>query len=311
MTTTYQNQSIAFTDLSGNLATISPAVGFTIQTPTQTLTANVDGFTNGVQNLLFSDLYAGVEKTKSIKFLTSTPTKLSVVDTIEVVDDITTPNYIGELLGQNLTFTEIATGNYSSLGNNGFTIVDNTDGESNTIDVNSITMVSPSGGFNQLILSNDISVSEPFLRMDNSSGITTNYLASALNQSSNLCYVFDNGTRFFKQNNPFSFKQYELVDADIIEPYMPFVFIQNGTSLNLRKIAEYLDDNGNAGWSFIISNYSGSSIDIDINNASSWYSNQTGGGLGNPINIPKWITCRITLVYSSIDNEYIYAVAEY
>ena len=63
MTTIYENQSIAFTDLSGNTATISPAVGFTITTPTQTLTANVNGFTNGVQSLLFSDIYTTVNKT--------------------------------------------------------------------------------------------------------------------------------------------------------------------------------------------------------------------------------------------------------
>ena len=43
MTTIYENQSIAFTDLSGNTATKSPAVGFNITTSTQTLTANVNG----------------------------------------------------------------------------------------------------------------------------------------------------------------------------------------------------------------------------------------------------------------------------
>lgn len=311
MTTIYQNQSIAFTDLSGNLATISPAVGFTIQTPTQTLTANVDGFTNGVETLLFSDLYAGVEKTKSIKFLTSTPTTLSVVDKIEVVDNNITPTYQSDLIPTNLTITEIATSNFSSLGYDGFIINNALSGETNTIDKTSITLTGSLGTFNQLIISNDISVNEPFIRMDDSLGRPTIYSNISITADSGYCYTLDNGTRFLKQNNPFSFKQYELLDNDKIQPYMPFVMIQNGNLLNFRQVGNYLDDGGLAGWSCIVSNYSNGTLDIDINNASSWYSHSTSGGQSNPIHIKKWGTCRITLVYSSIDNEYIWAVSEF
>jgi hypothetical protein len=90
MTTIYENQSIAFTDLSGNIATISPNIGFTIQTPTQTLTADVNGFTNGVQSLLFSDLYTTVNKTPAITYPPTNSTTLNVNNTIRLSDGITT-----------------------------------------------------------------------------------------------------------------------------------------------------------------------------------------------------------------------------
>jgi hypothetical protein len=106
MTTIYENQSIAFTDLSGNTATISPDVGFTITTPSQTLTANVNGFTNGVQSLLFSDLYAGVQKTESIIYAASTPTKLSVVDTIEILDAYPLFNNVTRITPTQIKFTD-------------------------------------------------------------------------------------------------------------------------------------------------------------------------------------------------------------
>ena len=114
-----------------------------------------------------------------------------------------------------------------------------------------------------------------------------------------------------KQQNPFSLNQYELVDGDYIEPYMPFVMIQNGNAIKLRRVGNYLDDSGLSGWSCIVTNYGGSDIQIDIADASSWYAFPYGGGQANPIIIRKWGTCRITLVFSSIDNEYIWAVSEF
>jgi hypothetical protein len=90
MTTVYDNQSIAFRDLSGNTATISPNVGFTIATPLKTLTADVDGFNNGTQTLSFMDLYGTVEKARAIKFDTSSATTLNVKDTIVVDNTLAT-----------------------------------------------------------------------------------------------------------------------------------------------------------------------------------------------------------------------------
>mgnify|MGYP003347031005 CR=1 FL=1 len=53
----------------------------------------------------------------------------------------------------------------------------------------------------------------------------------------------------------------------------------------------------------------GTSISVDTNGLN-WYSHDSGLG-GSPIHISKWSTCRITLVYSSIDNEYLYAVSQF
>ena len=326
MTTKYPNQSVQYTDIAGNTATLTPDVGLVLSNGVTTLTMDQTGFTNGVQTLLFQDIYTTVEKTKAIKYLTSTPTTLSVVDKIEVVDTYPSPNYKSELTSTNLTITELSSANYSSLGYNGVTIV-NTAGISNTITendmviINTITgelsvidqhrLVFNSSTTNQIIISNDISVSEPYIRMDDSLGRSTIYSNVSTTADSGYCYTLNNGTRFMKQENPFSFKNYELVDGDYIEPYMPFVMIQNGSALKLRRVADYFDDDGYAGWSCIVSNYGGGDIQIDIADASSWYAFSNGGGLPNPINIKKYATCRITLVYSSIDSQYIWAVSQF
>jgi len=172
MTTQYPNQSVQYSDLSGNTATLTPNIGLVLSNGVTNLTMDQTGFTNGVQTLLFQDIYTTVGKTESIKYLSSTPTKISVVDTIEVVDDITTPTYKSELIPTSLTITEIATSNYASYGYNEVSITDVVSGETTTVDKNSITMTAPSGGFNQIIISNDISVNEPFIRLDDSLGVT-------------------------------------------------------------------------------------------------------------------------------------------
>lgn len=77
-----------------------------------------------------------------------------------------------EMTPTTLTMTETLNNNFSSLGYDGFIINDVVTNETTTVDKNSITMTSPSGTLNQIIISNDISVSEPFIRLDDSSGIT-------------------------------------------------------------------------------------------------------------------------------------------
>lgn len=108
MTTIYENQSIAFTDISGNTATIGPAVGFTITTPTQTLTANVNGFTNGVQSLLFSDIYTTLNKTLAITYPSTNSTTLNVNNTISLSDGVITntinqSDWTGNIISENTT----------------------------------------------------------------------------------------------------------------------------------------------------------------------------------------------------------------
>jgi hypothetical protein len=163
-----------------------------------------------------------------------------------------------------------------------------------------------------LQLTNDSNVSPtPFIKMTDSSGLVNTFSWGELNADGHYCYTFNNNEKFFKQQNPFSFRQVELFDGDPIEKEYPFVFAQNVSTLKLRDPPEYLDDNGLAGWSCIVSNYSGATINIDIATASSWYAHSSGGGQLNPIVLKKWATCRLTLVYSSIDNEYIWAVSEF
>lgn len=122
MPTQYQNQSAQYSDLNGNTATITPDIGFVIQTPLKTIVVNVDGFTNGVESLLFTDIYATVEKTRSVKFDTSTPTKLSLVDTIEIQDDDTVPTKTTNITSTEITIIDTFTLAEATYGINGIGI---------------------------------------------------------------------------------------------------------------------------------------------------------------------------------------------
>lgn len=104
----------------------------------------------------------------SINFL-SLPSSAIYDNSGFTIDDGTS---LAQMTAPTLTMTETLTNNFSSLGYDGFLINDVVSGETTTVDKNSITMTAPSGGFNQLIISNDISVSEPFIRLDDSLGLT-------------------------------------------------------------------------------------------------------------------------------------------
>lgn len=131
MATQYQNQSVAYSDLAGNTAELIPGTGLVITTPTQTLTTNVTGFSNGTQSLLFTDLYATVEKTKAVKFATSTTTKLSVEDSIELVDNATLPTKKNTITPTSILIDDLV-GNTSQLTNTALTITSGV--TSNTLD---------------------------------------------------------------------------------------------------------------------------------------------------------------------------------
>ena len=89
MTTQYINQAVSYSD-GVNVLSLLPNTGLVITNGTYSLTANTTGFDNGTQSLLFSDLYAGVQKTESVKFATSTATILNVKDTIVVDNTLAT-----------------------------------------------------------------------------------------------------------------------------------------------------------------------------------------------------------------------------
>lgn len=150
---------------------------------------------------------------------------------------------------------------------------------------------------------------DPFIRLQNDTGLNNYLRFKGIYADGHFCFNLNNDQKFFKQQNPFSMTQTELLDGEYIEKYMPFVFAQNVTGLKLRNYVEYLDDNGLVGWSCIVSNYSGAGITIDTNGLN-WYSHSSGLNT-NPIQMKKWATCRLTLVYSSIDNEYLWAFSEF
>jgi hypothetical protein len=92
------------------------------------------------------------------------------VDGLSILD--TTHSRLADMTPSTLTMTDTLTNNFSSLGYDGFIINDSVSGETTTVDKNSITMTSPLGTLNQIIISNDISVNEPFIRLDSSAGVT-------------------------------------------------------------------------------------------------------------------------------------------
>ena len=147
---------------------------------------------------------------------------------------------------------------------------------------------------------------DPFVRFQNFNGLNSYIKFSGLYADGHFCFNLSNDQRFFKQQNPMSMTQYELFDGNYIEIYMPLVFVQNISGLKLRNYKDYLDDNGLVGWSCVVSNYSGSDIQIDTDGLN-WYATNYGVQ-GNPITFGKYLTARITLVYSSIDNQYLWAL---
>ena len=304
----YTSDNLIYSDQENNTLSLDAGVGLRLSNGIVELTINREGFTNGIQSLLFQDIYTTVEKTQSIKYVSSTPNKLSVVDTIELVDDNITPTVTTTITPSVVNVSETS-GKTASYNSGGLTVYDGVS-DTSTLTANKIELTTTSSS-QSVTINNNITGSEPFIELVNSVGKSNKYNFSGLVSSESYCYSFDNENRFFKQNNPFSFRHHEIFDGDYIYQYMPFVMIQNGNGIKLFKVSTYLDDNGFAGGSCIVSNYGGGTLQIDINDASSWYSHDAGGNQSNPIVLKKWVTCRITLVYSSIDSQYVWAVSQF
>ena len=90
---------------------------------------------------------------------------------------------------------------------------------------------------------------------------------------------------------------------------MPFVKTEGATAIGLYNPTQYLDDNGNPGWSILVSNMNGATLDIDTGGYQ-WYAHSNGLN-GSPIHINKWVTCRVTLLYSNVLSDYVYAVSQF
>jgi hypothetical protein len=315
----------------------------------KTITINSEEFSNGVETLTYQKMYAKINAVEASIYPPINTTTCQFVDTLIVSDtaNLGLATTSSTLTGGQLTIQDLnGAGTRSWTADAGSLNINDGTSLTSYIDAGSATFTATGSGQNTIInsfaitttdavsytssldnanltfndtstnislqLTNDSTVSPtPFIKMTESSGLVNTFSWGELNADGNYCYTFNNNEKFFKQQNPFSFRQVELFDGDTIEKDYPFVFAQNVSTLKLRDPPDYLDDNGLAGWSVIVSNYSGSSINIDIASASSWYSHSNGGGQLNPIVLKKWATCRFTLVYSSIDNEYIWAVAEF
>jgi hypothetical protein len=159
MTTQYPNQSVQYTDIAGNTATLTPDVGLVLSNGVTTLTMDQTGFTNGVQTLLFQDIYATVGKTESIKYFTSTPTSLNVQDTI-VVDDIAgintttiTPNHI--------SFDAVGDSHETHIDNTQVHILDLVTNDEMFIDHNSLILVQPTTTHQTELLGNMLDFQTP------------------------------------------------------------------------------------------------------------------------------------------------------
>ena len=193
MTSVFDNQSIAFTDISGNTASLIPGTGLVIASPTETLTTNTLGFFNGTNSLLFTDLYATVEKTRAIKFATSTLTKLSVQDTIEMTDGITTntltkSDWTGTIKTVNTSANLTHYLNFSDSSSTGQGNPQKTAGLSVNPSTNTITATTFSGSLS----GNSSSASSISLTSDNTSG--TYYLPFSKTVASNSTLYVDNST---------------------------------------------------------------------------------------------------------------------
>ena len=138
MTTQYTNQSVQYTDIAGNTATLTPDVGLVLSNGVTTLTMDQTGFTNGVQTLLFQDIYTTVGKTESIPYLASTSTKLSVVDTIEVLDAYPLVNDTTTITPTQITINDSVNLISATLANNQLNFL--TGGTSSTYEDNGLTI---------------------------------------------------------------------------------------------------------------------------------------------------------------------------
>jgi hypothetical protein len=174
---------------------------------------------------------------------------------------------------------------------------------------NALHMVDSSSLLEVEVNNDFTATSEPYIRMKNSSGLNNYYNRNSINADGHNCFTLNNNERFFKQNNPFSFLTYKLNDGDYIERSYPFVYCYNLSVIKLYNPADYLDDSGNDGWSCIVSNHNG--VDMQIDTAGyDWYSH-SNGLVGNPIQLKKYATCRITLINSTGYGNYIWAVSQF
>ena len=275
---------------------------------------NSQEFSNGVQTLPYVQMYEKINAVNACVYPPPDSTTLQVNNKIDVVGTTTTEIIIQADTTPTIPVNIVATDNatYSS----GLAIDKLFSANISAYPTLITTEIKPEKilldnqtGNIQLELTNDISLTpEPTIRFQNSSGLNNYINFSGINADGHYNFNLNNNERFFKQNNPFSFSVYTANDGDYIEKNYPFVLADNISVLKLYNPANYLDDNGNPGWSCLISNLSGSDIQIDT--AGYQFYSHANGLQGGPIIFNKWSTGRITLVYSSSTvGDYIWAAS--
>ena len=233
MTTIYENQSVAFTDLSGNIATIAPDVGFTITTPTQTLTANVNGFTNGVQSLLFSDLYTTVNKTPAITYPPTNSTTINVNNTISLTNGVTT-NTLNQSDWTGTIKTVSSTQNLTHYLNMSDALGT---GQGNPQKSTLITANPSTGIITALGFSGNATTSTTAtgvnLTSDNTSGTYYLPFSKTASVSGNTLYI-DNATGPLAYNPSTSSLTSTLINSQLVQPSSQNTSIFSGTTLTIN-----------------------------------------------------------------------------
>lgn len=129
-----------------------------------------------------------------------------------------------------------------------------------------------------------------------SSSQITYYLDGVLQiLNSNVTYLFQNNGRFFKWDAGISFR----VDNGVmdVEKDHSFKVSDNGNNFTFYPYTNYLDDNGNAGWSVLLTNCFASDISV-LSPDIEFYSHGTAGITGTTFPLKKWATARFTLIPS-------------
>ena len=196
-----------------------------------------------------------------------------------------------------------------NTANNSIILDDSANNYSSDISPGTILLRDDNVGIQLELVTDGNQDTDPFIRLKNQFGLNTQIKYAGIYADGNNCFNLDNDVKFFKQHNPMSFNYEELNDGDYIEKYFPFVYCRNLSGIKLYPPSDYLDDNSNAGWSCIVSNHSNSNLNIDTNSVD-WYSHSNNAG-SDPIVLKKFVTCRITLIYSNVDSAYFWAVSEF
>jgi hypothetical protein len=205
--------------------------------------------------------------------------------------------------GGNITFDSGGAGPYPSISNNGITYDSNNPWGGSTLYNDGGISISDNTGDYQ----SGLALNGAFI-IHNATGQATYFQDyKLLSQNTVTQFTFEDTNNFFRWNAGFSYNLN--VNDTHIEIFHSFK-VSDGPPMTFNSYSDYLDSFGNAGWSVILSNSSGSDIDI-ISNDLDFYSHGTMVQ-SSPFPLRKYATARFTLVpAASFVNGYAWAVSMY